>query len=411
MLLSSTQTLELVLAQAITTSQLTYITNYVDEILSSIELGALGTKDGTSNDTTAVTITSSPTSGSVRKISGISIYNGDTVAAVITLRINDASVLKTLINILLIDGETLLYSDLRGFIILNANGELRVAISNLPSGSGGSSSTVPLHAITHESGGIDEIPLDRLGAPSDVTTLNATTSAHGLLKKLSNVATQFLNGVGNWVGIASTDLSDSSNLARLNTTNAFTAVGDPSLSSTASAAAAHQSLRINNSNTTGYSTLWLGGSNDGILKAGSTAGAFTGKLALITSTGDIVLVPGGSTIALQCVGDVVSFAKTQNFSWNSKVINTVYQAISDGFVVGIADASAGGARVGDILGYTDASNPPTTGRGGNEASSSGPTIATFMMPVRKGDYYSATGIDQIGICTYTMYWIPMGLTG
>jgi hypothetical protein len=36
---------------------------------------------------------------------------------------------------------------------------------------------------------------------SDNTTANASTSAHGLLKKLSNVATEFMNGVGNWVSI------------------------------------------------------------------------------------------------------------------------------------------------------------------------------------------------------------------
>jgi len=33
---------------------------------------------------------------------------------------------------------------------------------------------------------------------ADNTTNNATTGAHGFLKKLSNVATEFMNGVGNW---------------------------------------------------------------------------------------------------------------------------------------------------------------------------------------------------------------------
>jgi hypothetical protein len=36
---------------------------------------------------------------------------------------------------------------------------------------------------------------------SDNTTANASTSAHGLLKKLSNVATEFMNGLGNWVSV------------------------------------------------------------------------------------------------------------------------------------------------------------------------------------------------------------------
>lgn len=54
------------------------------------------------------------------------------------------------------------------------------------------------HAASHKSGGSDAIKLDELAAPTDVTTLNASTSAHGLCPKLSNVATEFLNGQGSF---------------------------------------------------------------------------------------------------------------------------------------------------------------------------------------------------------------------
>lgn len=57
-------------------------------------------------------------------------------------------------------------------------------------------SDVPAHKATHQAGGADAVPLDTLAAPSDVTTLNATTAAHGLLPKLSGAATQFLAGDG-----------------------------------------------------------------------------------------------------------------------------------------------------------------------------------------------------------------------
>lgn len=40
--------------------------------------------------------------------------------------------------------------------------------------------------------------LDALGAPSDSTSLDASTDAHGLLPKLSGVSSQFLTGVGTW---------------------------------------------------------------------------------------------------------------------------------------------------------------------------------------------------------------------
>src|SRR5262245_16215888 len=54
------------------------------------------------------------------------------------------------------------------------------------------------HAPTHQSGGSDPIALDTLAAPTDVTTLNASASAHGLLRKLSGTATQYLDGSGAW---------------------------------------------------------------------------------------------------------------------------------------------------------------------------------------------------------------------
>ena len=58
--------------------------------------------------------------------------------------------------------------------------------------------TPSAHKASHEAGGGDELHVDTIGAGTDVTTNNATTSKHGLLKKLSNVSTEYMNGVGNW---------------------------------------------------------------------------------------------------------------------------------------------------------------------------------------------------------------------
>ena len=61
-----------------------------------------------------------------------------------------------------------------------------------------------VHASKHVSGGSDSIKLDDLAAPDDNTDLDASITAHGLLKKLSNSSTEFMNGVGNWATPAST---------------------------------------------------------------------------------------------------------------------------------------------------------------------------------------------------------------
>lgn len=53
---------------------------------------------------------------------------------------------------------------------------------------------VGAHASTHKSGGVDAIKLDEFAAPTDVTTLNADSTKHGLLPKTPADATKFLNG-------------------------------------------------------------------------------------------------------------------------------------------------------------------------------------------------------------------------
>lgn len=58
--------------------------------------------------------------------------------------------------------------------------------------------TPSAHAASHQSGGADAIKLDDLAAPDDNTDLDASTTKHGLLKKLSGTATEFLNGSGSW---------------------------------------------------------------------------------------------------------------------------------------------------------------------------------------------------------------------
>lgn len=59
-------------------------------------------------------------------------------------------------------------------------------------------SAVSSHALTHKSGGSDAIKLDELAPPDDNTNLNASTSAHGLLRKLDGNPNHYLNGQGEW---------------------------------------------------------------------------------------------------------------------------------------------------------------------------------------------------------------------
>lgn len=60
-----------------------------------------------------------------------------------------------------------------------------------------SDSRTPLaHAPSHKSGGTDSIKLDELAAPTDITTLDASTTAHGLMMKYPGGTTTFLRADG-----------------------------------------------------------------------------------------------------------------------------------------------------------------------------------------------------------------------
>jgi hypothetical protein len=92
-------------------------------------------------------------------------------------------------------------------------------------GGGGSSSDLIEHTHTGSTdGGL--LRLDTIAAPTDTTTRNSSTDAHGLLPKLDGISTNFLNGQGGWSAPAggSTDLaehthsdSDTGGLIRLDT--------------------------------------------------------------------------------------------------------------------------------------------------------------------------------------------------
>ena len=58
------------------------------------------------------------------------------------------------------------------------------------------------------------IKLDDLAAPDDNTDLNASTLAHGLLRKLDGVSTNFLDGAGNWSVVSSAPFADTQTIVK-----------------------------------------------------------------------------------------------------------------------------------------------------------------------------------------------------
>lgn len=101
-------------------------------------------------------------------------------------------------------------------------------------------------------------------------------------------------------------------------------------------------------------------------------------------------------------------ALTQEFSWNTKLRDTIYQAASDGLIVGAVNAGAAGDGVSI---YSDASNPPTTLRTGVQGDSGSNYPHPYFCPVRKGDFYK---IVSVGISYSDFagpFWVPLGTAG
>lgn len=78
---------------------------------------------------------------------------------------------------------------------------------------------------------------------------------------------------------------------------------------------------------------------------------------------------------------------------------TIYQAATDGFVVGFGLSTSGGSTLAVL---TDSASTPTTTRTSEGAS--GSFNISFCVPVKKNDYWK---VDNGGRST-TVYWIPLG---
>lgn len=92
-------------------------------------------------------------------------------------------------------------------------------------------------------------------------------------------------------------------------------------------------------------------------------------------------------------------------AWLVRVNNTVYQAATDGFALGIVPSTTCGATDASLHGYTDGANPPTTQRKQNGSPNASVAGVALCMPVKKNDYWKIQHTGSTG--TPTIYWIPL----
>lgn len=130
---STTDSLQVVLASAITTNQLKCYVAYRDTTATTITPNRAVAN---TNSTTPVTLLSAPSASQQKIVDYLSIYNSDTTDAVVTVYINSSSTTYKLTETTLSPGEKLEFQEGQGFRSLTANGSLKVGENQNISSSG-----------------------------------------------------------------------------------------------------------------------------------------------------------------------------------------------------------------------------------------------------------------------------------
>lgn len=112
-LLNNVQSLQIVLSGAVATAQPHFYAGYVD--LASGALTTPAPVTGTTNSTTAVTWVAAPAASTTRQVKALSLYNADSAAVTVTVRINDNGTNRTLLVSSLLPGDRLEYVDSQGW--------------------------------------------------------------------------------------------------------------------------------------------------------------------------------------------------------------------------------------------------------------------------------------------------------
>lgn len=162
---TTTRSIELVLAGAVTTNPLKITTAWVDMTATTTTPGAT---TASSNNTTAVTIVAAPAASTQRKVSEITIFNADTVSATVTVRLNDNSTLYGIVTIAVPAGYTLFFTDVEGWKVISDGGSLQMGVV----GPAGANGIAQLNGINDQTGTSYTLALTDAG--KDVRCTNAS---------------------------------------------------------------------------------------------------------------------------------------------------------------------------------------------------------------------------------------------
>ncbi len=121
------KSLEVILGGAITTNQLPWETAFVEVVVATMALDAMSASDGATNSGTAVAMVAAPAAGKSRQVKAVYVFNADTVNTTVTVRLNNGGTFRILRSVVLATLEYLQFTELSGWQVFTAKGELKVA--------------------------------------------------------------------------------------------------------------------------------------------------------------------------------------------------------------------------------------------------------------------------------------------
>lgn len=125
-IIPSSRTIEFLLGAAKTTNDCPFSTGAVDGDENVNPIGPLYTNAGNSNGTTAVTLAAAPASGLTRSLKSFQLFNADTVATTVKVRLNQGGTTYQLGEFVLSVKDCLQYSPEKGFFITDTFGNQKV---------------------------------------------------------------------------------------------------------------------------------------------------------------------------------------------------------------------------------------------------------------------------------------------
>lgn len=135
----TTDNLQIVLGGSVTTNQLRCMTSWRDRTSTTFVAGRTVTN---TNNTTDVNLAAAPAASTQRVIDFISVYNEDTVNAVVTIKLDANATEYTLCKVTLATTERLQYQEGVGFQVFASTGALKQSINQ-----GANASTSGLTAV------------------------------------------------------------------------------------------------------------------------------------------------------------------------------------------------------------------------------------------------------------------------